>query len=143
MTVPPGRLVERFYNEVWNRGDEAVARDILHPHFRLRASLGPELQGHDAFIAYMRTIRAALEGYRCTVDDVITTASRAAVRVRFGGIHRGTLFGVPPTGRSVVWGGAAFFSASGGRISALWVLADIDALKRQIGASTEAMFDAG
>jgi hypothetical protein len=33
------QLVERFYREVWNQADENVARLILDPEFRFRASL--------------------------------------------------------------------------------------------------------
>jgi hypothetical protein len=39
--IQPRRLVERFYYEVWNKGDETVANEILDPDFRFRGSLGP------------------------------------------------------------------------------------------------------
>jgi hypothetical protein len=40
--MSPKKLIERFYNEVWNRADEVVAREILHPEFCFRGSLGEE-----------------------------------------------------------------------------------------------------
>ena len=140
MEIAPRRLVERFYNEVWNNADEAVAREILHADFAFRASLGPERKGPDGFIAYMRAIHAALGEYRCIIEDVIEAPERAAARMTFTGIHRGDFFGVPATGRRITWAGAAFFATDGRQITSLWVLGDIDAMKRQLGADAEAMF---
>ena len=51
MSTDPRHLVERFYNEVWNNADEAVAREILAEDFRFRGSLGPDKFGQDGFIA--------------------------------------------------------------------------------------------
>jgi hypothetical protein len=45
MATDPKTLVERFYGEVWNRGDETVAREILQPALQFRGSLGVERQG--------------------------------------------------------------------------------------------------
>ena len=50
MADTPQRLVERFYEEVWNRADETVAREILAEDFAFRGSLGPERRGQDGFI---------------------------------------------------------------------------------------------
>ena len=138
MPTLPMRLVERFYHEVWNRADEAVAREILHPDFRFRASLGPEKRGPDGFIEYMRLIHAALSGYTCTIEEIIEHGDRAAVRLRFAGLHRGTFFGVAPTGREIAWSGAAFFATDGARITTLWVLGDVDAVKQQLGCGSDA-----
>lgn len=132
MATTPTRLIERFYHEVWNEADEAVAREILHPGFRFRASLGPEKTGPEGFIEYMRLIHAALSGYTCTILDVIEQGDRAAARLRFAGLHRGTFFGVAPTGREIAWSGAAFFATDGSRITSLWVLGDVDAVKQQL-----------
>ena len=134
MTATPQELVERFYHEVWNQMDEEVAREILHTDFRFRGSLGPEYRGPDGFIGYMRSVHKALADYTCKIVDLITTEDRAVARMSFVGLHRGPFFGVEATGRQIEWSGAAFFDCRGGVITALWVLGDIDAVKRQLGA---------
>lgn len=130
------QLVERFYHEVWNRADENVARLILDPEFRFRASLGPERQGPEGFIGYMRLIHAALADYTCEIEDIVEDVPRAAARMRFSGRHRGMLFGVAATGLQITWSGAAFFETNGSKITALWVLGDVDSVKRQLGLNT-------
>ena len=52
--------------------------------------------------------------------------------MQFKGGHRGSFFGVPATGREIVWIGAAFFTFDRGLITKLWVLGDIDAIKEQL-----------
>jgi len=140
MDISPERLVERFYAEVWNRADEAVAREILHADFRFRGSLGPLRTGPDGFIDYMRSIHEALANYACIIDELIGTDTRAAARMRFRGIHRSTFFGVPATGKEIAWAGAAFFTTDRRRITELWVLGDVDAVKAQLGAGAGSTF---
>ena len=132
MPAPPRQLVERFYDVVWNGADEAVAREILDPDFRFRGSLGPDLRRPDGFILYLQALHATLENFTCIIEDVIVSQDRVATRMRFRGIHRGTFFGIAPTGREITWSGAAFFTIRGERIAELWVLGDIDAVKRQL-----------
>jgi predicted ester cyclase len=125
-------LVGRFYDVVWNQADETEARAILAADFRFHGSLGVELRGPGGFIAYLRAVHTALENFICTVEDIIATPDRAACRMRFTGKHRGKFFGAEPTGRDIRWQGAAFFTTSDGKITELWVLGDIDAVKRQV-----------
>jgi steroid delta-isomerase-like uncharacterized protein len=127
------QLVERFYYEVWNRAEEAAAYEILHADFRFRSSLGPEKSGPAGFIEYMRLIHVALAGYTCTIQEIVEQGERAAVRLRFAGVHQGPFFGVPATGREIAWSGAAFFRTDASQIVALWVLGDVDAVKQQLG----------
>jgi steroid delta-isomerase-like uncharacterized protein len=128
----PSDLVERFYHVVWNKADEAEARKILAPDFRFRGSLGPELRGPGGFIAYMRTLRAALPDFICRIEDLIAMEDRVAARMSFIGTHRGRFFGVEATGREIKWNGAAFFRTSGESIVELWVLGDIEGVRRQL-----------
>jgi steroid delta-isomerase-like uncharacterized protein len=125
-------LVERFYNEVWNQADERAAREILHRNFIFHGSLGPERSGSDGFIDYLRAVHAALAGFTCTIEELVETPERAAAKMRFRGTHRAPFFGVEATGRDIVWDGAAFFKVKDGLIAELWVLGDIDAVKRQL-----------
>ncbi|MCC7252010.1 MAG: ester cyclase [Hyphomicrobium sp.] len=139
-TASAADLVRRFYDVVWNKADEQVAREILHPRFSFRASLGPERQGLDGFINYMRAIHAALKDYTCTIDELLVDGPKAAARMTFGGQHQGEFFGVSATGRSIAWAGAAFFETDGRQITRLWVLGDIDGVKQQLGVDARRTF---
>ena len=99
MQQSPARLVERFYYDLWNMANEAVAWEILHPDFRFRASLGPEKIGPGGFIEYMRLIHTALSGYQCTIQEMLESGERVAARLRFSGVHSAVFFGIP-AGRS-------------------------------------------
>jgi steroid delta-isomerase-like uncharacterized protein len=125
-------LVGDFYEAVWNGCDEARAREILSHDVSFRGSLGEERTGAEGFIAYMRQVHAALADYRCTVEDLIASQSRATARVRFEGIHRGELLGFAATGRRITWTGAAFFTAREDRLADIWVLGDLESLRRQL-----------
>jgi predicted ester cyclase len=50
------------------------------------------------------------------------------------GHHRGTLAGIPPTGRWFEYVGAAFFASRDGRLASAIVLGDLDGLRRQLQA---------
>ncbi len=126
-------LVESFYRDVWNRGDEDAARRILASDLQFRGSTGPTTLGIDAFVDYVRLIRGALGDYRCVIEDVVVEPPRLFARMLFRGTHTGTFLGVPPTGKVVSWAGAALFTAAGSWIRSVWVLGDVDALKQQLG----------
>ena len=140
MTTTPKLLVERFYNEVWNRADEGVAVEILHRDLRFRASLGPERRGPEGFIGYLRAVRQALPDFVCIIEELIATEREAVARMHFEGHHRGAFYGVAATGRKISWAGAAFFKTEDGQLADIWVLGDIDSVKQQLGAATSAAF---
>ena len=50
------------------------------------------------------------------------------VKMRFHGIHRAELFGVPPSGRHVWWIGMPIFTFAGGKVRDFYVLGDIHGL---------------
>jgi predicted ester cyclase len=138
--IAASRLVTIFYDQLWNKADESVAQEILHAEFRFRGSLGPVRNGPNAFIDYQHSVRAALADFRCIVDELICTDTRAAARMTFTGRHRGPFFGVPATANAIQWAGAAFFTTDRRQITELWVLGDVDAVKRQLGAEAASSF---
>jgi predicted ester cyclase len=135
--MTPGQVVEAFYERVWNRRDEAAIGELIQPDFTFRGSLGPTMTGHDAFADYVALVTDALEGYRCTILDLVAEGDRAFARMRFEGIHRGPFLGFAPTGRRVEWAGAALFTVKGGKIADLWVLGDLHGLRERLRRNAE------
>jgi len=130
------RLVRRFYADAWNRWDEAAVDELLDEHFVFRGSLGDEVRGRDGFRGYRDRIRAAFPDFHNEIVDLIVEGERAAARLRYAGHHEGEVLGVAATGASITYGGAAFFTARDGRLREVWVLGDVDDLRRQLAAAT-------
>lgn len=128
------RLVERFYNVMWNLWDGDEMRAILDPAVDFHGSIGLHVTGHEGFAGYMQTIRDAFPDFHNRIDDLVATEDRAVARLTYTGTHKGELFGVPATGRRIEYVGVAMFTLAGGRITKVWVLGDRMALMEQIGA---------
>ena len=97
-----------------------------------RGSLGEEKKGVAGFLEYADAVHHALSDYECVIHELVVSDERIAARMTFKGIHQNTFFGLEATGRVIEWSGAAFFDTCGGKISRLWVLVDIDSIKRQL-----------
>lgn len=126
MSTP--NLVQSFYDRIWNAGDLTAADELLAQDFSFRGSLGEEMRGCDAFKNYVRSIRLALDGYRCEILECVSEGDRAFAKMRFSGTHVGPFRRFAPTGKRISWDGAALFRFEEDRIVELWVLGDLSAL---------------
>lgn len=128
----PRRLIEAFYEDIWNRRDKSAIPVLLDEDFSFRGSLGQVRHGQAGFAEYVDFVHAALDNYRCDIQEVIAEESRAFARVLFSGIHRADFFGYPPTFKRLEWTGAAVFAFREGKITNLWVLGDLHGLMEQL-----------
>ena len=126
MSAP--RLVEAFYERIWNAGDLDAAAELLSEDFSFRGSLGAELRGREAFQDYVRSVRGALADYRCEILECVTEGQMAFAKMHFRGVHVGPFRGYPATGKPVHWHGAALFRFEDRAINELWVLGDLAGL---------------
>lgn len=126
------KLVEDFYFEVWNERNHIKAHEILSDDFIFRGSLGDKKKGVNGFIDYMGNVHHALFNYKCFILNLIISKGKAAAQMKFEGIHQNIFMGVKPTRKQIEWNGAAFFDIEESKIKSLWVLGDIDAIKKQL-----------
>ncbi|MEK9899523.1 MAG: ester cyclase, partial [Rhodospirillaceae bacterium] len=95
------RLVETFFNVMWNSWDDAAMRAILDPAIDFRGSIGLHVTGHDGFAGYMQTIRDAFSDFHNRIDDLVATDDRAVARLTYTGTHDGPLFEHAATGNRI------------------------------------------
>lgn len=136
MSVP--KLVEAFYERIWNSGDLDAVAWLLSEDFLFRGSLGSELRGRAEFTDYVRSVRGALSDYRCEILECVTEDNLAFAKMRFGGVHTGNFRGYLPSGLPVRWLGAALFRFAGDAVVELWVLGDLAGLDLLLKANQEA-----
>ena len=126
MSTP--RLVEDFYERIWNNGNLDAAAELLTPEFSFRGSLGKEMRGREEFKTYVHSVREALADYRCEILSCVVEGDQAFAKMRFSGRHIAPFRGYEPTDKIVHWLGAALFRFENSVIAELWVLGDLAGL---------------
>ena len=136
-------LVRRYYEEMWNRWDFALADELIGEGIVFRGSLGLGVRGREDFKEYMRAVRRAFPDFHNGVEELVAEGDQVVARLTYTGTHRGDLFGIAATGRRVTYAGVAIFRIVEGRIAEGWVLGDLRELARQLsdGAAKEAVTD--
>jgi predicted ester cyclase len=125
-------LIRRFYEDLWNRWDDAAVDDLLSEGFIFRGSLGTDTVGRDGWRAYRDVVRAGANDFHNEVITLVVDGPTAAARLWYTGTHSGKLAGLEPTGRRFSYAGAAFFTADGQRLTSAWVLGDLAGLRAQL-----------
>lgn len=128
------RLVEAFYERLWNRGERDAMTELLAEDVRFRGSLGHQSQGRDGFWRYVEMVRAAFPDFHNALEECIAERGRVAARLTWTGTHRGHFLGLAPSGRRISYQGVGLFTIANGRIAEAWIVGDGYALLRQLGA---------
>ena len=134
MSQEPKAIIRRYYEELWNRWDLAVANELVAPNVQFRGSLGIAVQGLDGFLGYVERVRQAFPDFQNAIQELIAEGDTVVARLTYSGTHRGELFGVPATGKRVTYEGVAIVHLRDGKILEGWVLGDTFALRQQVGA---------
>ena len=132
VVVMAAELVHSFYDNLWNRWDDALVESLLSPGFEFRGSLGTSTVGRDGWRSYRDTVRAGSADFHNTVETLVVEGATAAARLRYTGTHTGPLAGCPATGRRFEYAGAAFFTVEDGLLASAWVLGDLASLRDQL-----------
>ena len=127
-------VVRRFY-EAYNQGNWDALDALVAPGYVHRTpSTEVDLA---AFKQAGGSVRAGMPDYRITVEEIIADGNRVAVRLTGRGTHRGSFYGEPATGRSVVSHGMVIHRLEHGRIVEGWELSDMHPSFQELGAVGE------
>jgi len=109
--------------------DELIAPDfVFHQAGRESRTVGPE--GQKAAIEAMHTAFSNLE---ITIEDVVVSGDRAAVRDRVTGVHTGPFAGIAPRGKRLDLMRIMIYRVEGGKIRESWAATDVLAMVKQLG----------
>jgi predicted ester cyclase len=127
-------VVRRFFEELWNAGDLAVADDIVAPHHVHH--IGDDVRHGPEGVRQMASyLREAFPDLHFVLEDVVSDADRVAVRWTATGTHNGQFLDLEPTGRHAQWTGMDMVRLHDGRLVELWANADGGALWEQLTGS--------
>jgi predicted ester cyclase len=82
-----------------------------------------------------RMMNRAFPDVVVTEQDLIVTSDRVVERSSAAATHKGEIFGIPPTGRSVAWTEIHIYRMTEGKIAEHWAEISMHQLLQQLSAS--------
>ena len=137
MSTDNKAIVRRYYEDMWNRWDLAVADEIIAADVTFRGSLAVTVRRREGFKEYVNLVRSAFPDFHNAVETLIAEDDKVVARLTYRGTHEGEMFGIAPTGKRVTYAGCAIFTLAGGQVVDGWVLGDTLGMMRQLGAVPE------
>jgi len=92
------------------------------------------MQGPAGYLAIIGMMRGGFPDIQWTLEEMVAEGDKVAARFTMRGTHRGTFFGVPPTGKTIVVQAINFYRLSGGQFVEERGQPDMLGLLQQIGA---------
>ena len=124
------RLIHRFFDDVFTRGDMAAAHEILTTDF---VFYGPAagVHGPDNFVQFTGMLRTAL-AVQFIVDLVILDGEKVSSLSTMSGTHQGEFRGIPASGRQITLPRIDNFQIAEGKIREVRTTLDHQALIQQL-----------
>jgi steroid delta-isomerase-like uncharacterized protein len=129
-------LVRHFYEQVWNRGNTDVARQVFADDYvRHDLRTTESIPGGAGQAKIAAEFRAAFPDLVFAPDLIIAEGNLVAVRWTASGTHQGRWGTVEPTGKHVEFSGVNIFRFEDGKVVEIWNHRDDLGLLQQVGAS--------
>ena len=134
MSVENEALARRFFEELCNQRNGAVAEEIVSADYVAHGPQAPPAAGPDGVRARIAVYQDALDGYWDVQEVLSAGQDRVVVRWIGRGTHTGELMGIPATGASIACDATTIFRITGGKIAEEWTVWDALGLLQQVGA---------
>jgi steroid delta-isomerase-like uncharacterized protein len=130
-------LLERWFEEVWNKGreeaiDEMAAVDVVS--HGLADPQGKEISGREAFHAFWRQFRSAFPDMRFVIEFALTDGDKVMVRCTAQATHQSDAIGLATTRKPVKFTGMVVARVRDGQLAEVWDNWDFLSLYQQLGA---------
>ena len=132
MSTENKALVQRWFEEVWNKG-RASAIDEMLTSGAVVHGLGADLSGPAEFKAFHAAYRDAFPDIALHVDQLVAEGALVAARWVGSGTHTGNGLGVPATGKPVHLTGMVLVRVEEGKIAEGWNNFDQFGMLQQLG----------
>lgn len=135
MAAETNKLVMNRFLEFINTASEKLAQELISPSavFHVPGRTEP-MRGPAGYLAIIGMMRGSFPDIQWTLEEMVAEGDKIAARFTMRGTHRGTFFGVPPTGKTISVQAMNIYRLSGGQFVEEHGQPDMLGLLQQIGA---------
>lgn len=128
------KLIQRYFNEVWNQGRVDVLDELLTPDYLNHSPGLPNPRPGPADLKpIVLAMRHGISGLHYDILDLVIAEDKVMAYVRLTGVHGAELFGIPASGGRIDVRQMQIEWIRDGRIWQHWRLTDDLTLLRQMG----------
>lgn len=127
-------MVKRQFEDLINRKDLAALEDLA-PDFRDHQAPPDQPAGPEGVRRWVTHLFEACPDLQVTVEDILADGDKVAVRNTWRGTHSGSLFEIPPTGKTFSLTGMVLWRIENGKLRERWATLDQWDLRRQLGVA--------
>ncbi|HEX2630149.1 MAG TPA: ester cyclase [Chitinophagaceae bacterium] len=127
-------LIKTYFNKAWNAGEVDILDSILdNDYINHTPSTKTGVHDRKELKTIIQSFRKAFPDLHFSIEDIIATNNRVVARVRMTGTHKDSLFGLPPTGKTVSVNQINIEQIENGRFTEHWRVTDELELMKQLG----------
>jgi steroid delta-isomerase-like uncharacterized protein len=134
MTTQPKEIVRSFVEQYQEKRDQHAFSEFLAADVVDHTPMPGTSPGSEGVRQVFEMLWAALPDMSVKVHEMVAEGDIVVTRKSFVGTHRGEMFGVPPTGKSVHIDLIDIVRVSDGKIVEHWNIVDSMGLMQQLGA---------
>lgn len=127
--------IRRVCEEVINRGNLAVADEIMAPNYVYHGSGGQEFKGPEGFKQLITMFRTAFPDLHATIEDMVAEGDKVVHSLKMQGTHKGDFMGIAPTGKQVTITSINISRFAGGKEAEALVSMDLLGMYQQMGVT--------
>lgn len=109
-------IVRNASDVIWNKGDIFRIAEFYSENIRADYPVTDWEDGLDGVKKLLEEINEAIPDYHEQIDELISAGDRVIVRLTISGTHKGTMFGIPPTGKFIKFNEISIVQFEGGKI---------------------------
>lgn len=128
-------VLERWFEEVWNKGNEAAIDQLLATDVVIHNNLsgdGEKIYDVAGFKKIFKPVRSALSEVQVKVEYVVTDGDMSAARCVVAAIHRGDGFDRVSQSKPIHFTGMAMVRVRDSKIVESWNHFDFETMFRQM-----------
>lgn len=109
------QIIQLYVDEMLNKGNLSVADEIIGDNFTDPAAQ-PGEKGPESLKKVIASFRTIFPDLTVTIDEMVVDGENIAWKWTAQGTHSRTIFGIPPTGKQVIFGGIIIDTIRDGKI---------------------------